>query len=156
MVFDGRSGRRLAQLPLGGWFAARHGAPYWTMHRGDLHAALVATAAEQPQVELRPEYALKALPQEPSAVLVDDRVGQRLLGAALIGADGLWSTVRQTICPAARLQLAGATATRALLAAGTAGALAEPHVGLWLGPGANVVHYPVRAGREVAVVIIVR
>jgi salicylate hydroxylase len=52
--------------------------------------------------------------------------------------------------------LAGATAARALLAAGVAGALAEPHVGLWLGAGANVVHYPVRAGREVAVVIIVR
>ena len=32
----------------------------------------------------------------------------------------------------------------------------QPHVGLWLGAGANVVHYPVRAGREVAVVIIVR
>src|SRR5262249_48617591 len=79
MVFDGRWGRGLARLPLGGWLAARHGAPYWTMHRGDLHAALVATAAEQPHVELRPEYALKALRQEPSAVLVDDRVGQRLL-----------------------------------------------------------------------------
>ena len=156
VVFDGRSARRLAQLPLGGWFAARHGAPYWTMHRGDLHAALVATARQQRHVELRADYALKALRQEPSGVLLEDRAGQRLVGAALVGADGLWSTVRQTICPAARPQLAGATAARALLAAGVAGALAEPHVGLWLGAGANVVHYPVRAGREVAVVIIVR
>jgi salicylate hydroxylase len=64
--------------------------------------------------------------------------------------------VRQTICPAARPQFAGATAARALIATAAAGALAEPHVGLWLGAGANVVHYPVRAGREVAVVIIVR
>jgi salicylate hydroxylase len=156
VVFDGRSARRLAQLPLGSWFAARHGAPYWTMHRADLHAALTATAAQQPHLLLRANYALKTLRQETSGVLAEDRGGERLAGEALIGADGLWSTVRQTICPAARPQFAGATAARALIAASAAGGLAEPHVGLWLGTGANVVHYPVRAGREVAVVIIVR
>lgn len=156
VVFDGRSARRLAQLPLGSWFAARHGAPYWTMHRADLHAALTATAAQQPHLLLRANYALKALRQEPAGVLAEDRGGERLAGEALIGADGLWSSLRPTICPAARPQFAGATAARALIAASAAGGLAEPHVGLWLGPGANVVHYPVRAGREVAVVIIVR
>ena len=156
LVFDGRSARCLAQLPLGGWLAARHGAPYWTMHRGDLHAALLATAAEQPQLVLRADYALKTLRQEPSGVLIEDRAGEQLAGAALVGADGLWSTVRQTICPSARPQFAGATAARALMPAPAAGALAQPHVGLWLGAGANVVHYPVRGGREVAVVIIVR
>lgn len=156
VVFDGGSARRLAQLPLGGWFAARHGAPYWTMHRADLHAALVATAAEQPRLVLRADYALKALRQEPCGVLAEDRAGERLVGEALVGADGLWSTVRQTIYPSARPRFAGATAARALIAVAAAGALAEPNVGLWLGAGANVVHYPVRAGREVAVVIIVR
>ena len=156
VVFDGRSARRLAQLPLGGWFAARHGAPYWTMHRTDLHAALAVTAAEQPDLVLRADYALNAFRQEPTGVVAEDRAGERLVGGALVGADGLWSTVRQTICPSARPQFAGATATRALIAAAAAGALAEPHVGLWLGARANVVHYPVRAGREVAVVIIAR
>jgi len=156
VVFDGRSGRRLAQLPLGEWFQARHGAPYWTMHRADLHAALAAAATKEPYLELRASYALKALRQEPSGVLAEDMAGERLVGEALVGADGLWSTVRQTVCPSVRPQFARATAARAVLAATAAGALAEPHVGLWLGAGANVVHYPVRAGREVAVVLIVR
>src|SRR4029078_11878372 len=31
---DGRSGRALAVLPLGRWIAARHGAPFWVVHRG--------------------------------------------------------------------------------------------------------------------------
>ena len=58
--------------------------------------------------------------------------------------------------PSATPQFAGATAARTVLAAAAAGRLAGPHVGLWLGPGANVVHYPVRAGREIALVIIAR
>jgi len=155
-VFAGHSGRRLAELPLGGWLAARHGAPYWTMHRADLHAALLAAAEAEPMIALRAGYALRNLRQMPGSVCLEDRDGTRLTGEALLGADGLWSSVRENISPAVRPQLAGATAARTLLSAREAGMLAVANVGLWLGPGANVVHYPVRAGREVAIVIIAR
>ena len=47
-VHDGRTGVLLAALPLGAWIAARHGAPYWVAHRGDLHGALLAAAAAEP------------------------------------------------------------------------------------------------------------
>jgi salicylate hydroxylase len=67
-VFAGHSGRRLAELPLGGWLAARHGAPYWTMHRSDLHAALLAAAEAEPMIALRAGYALSNLRQEPGSV----------------------------------------------------------------------------------------
>ena len=155
-VFQGRSGRRLAELPLGAWLAARHGAPYWTMHRADLHAALLAAAAAEPRIVLSAGYALASVRQEAASVCLEDRAGGRLAGEALLGADGLWSSVRASICAAARPQFAGATAARTLIAAEAAGILAGPYVGLWLGPGANVAHYPVRAGREIAVVIIAR
>jgi salicylate hydroxylase len=49
---------------------------------------------------------------------------------------------------------AGATATRTVIPAVHAGHLAAPAVGLWLGPAAHVVHYPVRGGSEIAVVVI--
>jgi salicylate hydroxylase len=155
-VFEGRSARRLAELPLGGWLAGRHGAPYWTMHRADLHAALLAAAAAQPTIALRAGYALANLHQAAGSVCLEDHNGDRLTGEALLGADGLWSRVRERICPALRPQFAGATAARALLSAQDAGTLAAADVGLWLGAGANVVHYPVRAGRQVAIVIIAR
>jgi salicylate hydroxylase len=48
----------------------------------------------------------------------------------------------------------GSTATRTVIPAAAAGRLAVPNVGLWLSPGANIVHYPVRGGAEVAVVVI--
>jgi salicylate hydroxylase len=39
-----RDGADRGTLPLGDWIAQRHGAPYWTAHRGDLQAALLAVA----------------------------------------------------------------------------------------------------------------
>jgi len=62
--------------------------------------------------------------------------------------------VRELICPGAAPRFAGATATRAVLPAAAAGLLAGSRVGLWLTSGVHVVHYPVRGGAEVAVVVI--
>ena len=49
-------------------------------------------------------------------------------GAALVGADGLWSQVRQAVCPAAAPKFAGATATRAVRDALRAAGLETPVV----------------------------
>jgi salicylate hydroxylase len=155
-VFAGRSGRRLGELPLGAWFARRYGAPYWTMHRSDLHAALVEAARAEPRLHLRAGYALSSFSQDTSCVELLDGAGDRLLGGALVGADGLWSAVRQGLWPASRPRFAGVSAARAVLPAQTAARLAGGEVGLWLGAGANVVYYPVRAGQEIAIVVIAR
>jgi salicylate hydroxylase len=72
----------------------------------------------------------------------------------LVGADGLWSNVRHAIADGTKPVFVGATATRTVIAADAAGPLAIPAVGLWLTPGVHMVHYPVRRGREVAVVVI--
>jgi len=153
-VHGGRTGRTLAALPLGGWIAARHGAPYWVAHRSDLHGTLLAAAAAEPLVSLRTGFALTALAQGDEGVQATSAAGDRAGGAALVGADGLWSSVRQSLFPSCVPRFAGATATRAVIAASRAGALAMPAVGLWLTPGVHVVHYPVRGGAEIAIVVI--
>jgi salicylate hydroxylase len=153
-VHDGATARVLANLPLGDWIADRHGAPYWVAHRGDLAAALVAAARSEPRIELRPGSAFVSIVEMQDGIEIVHAGGERIAGAALVGADGLWSQVRQTVWPAAVPQPAGATATRAVIPAAEAGALSTSVVGLWLAPGVHVVHYPVRAGAEVAVVVI--
>jgi len=153
-VHEGGTARTLATLPLGEWIAARHGAPYWVAHRGDLHGTLLAAAAAEPRITLRPGFGLAALEQTQEGVEATSAGGEALAGRALVGADGLWSSVRQVVCPAPAPQFAGATATRAIIPAAQAGALRAPVVGLWLTPGVHVVHYPVRAGAEIAVVVI--
>jgi salicylate hydroxylase len=156
-VHDGHTARTLAELPLGGWIAERHGAPYWVAHRGDLHGALLAAAVAEPRIALRPGFAVTSVEGTEEGVQAGGARGESIAGCALVGADGLWSSVRQAVCPsAARPRFVGATATRAVIPAANAGGLAEPAVGLWLTPAVHVVHYPVRAGAEIAVVVIAR
>lgn len=153
-VRGGYSGRLLARLPLGEWLMARHGAPYWVAHRGDLHAALLAAVTDTGRVELRTGAEVASAAHTDTGVLITCASGETLDGALLAGADGLWSTVRRTIAPDAQPAFVGATATRTVIPAPGDGPLAQPVVGLWLTPGVHVVHYPVRQGRDVAIVVI--
>jgi salicylate hydroxylase len=153
-VRAGRTARVLATLPLGAWIAARHGAPYWVAHRADLHHVLLSAAAAEPLIALRTGFAFTAPTASDGGVGVRSAAGAITSGSALVGADGLWSSVRQFICPTSAPQFAGATATRAVIPAASAGPLAGSMVGLWLSPGVHVVHYPVRAASEIAVVVI--
>ncbi len=155
-VRAGSSGRRLARLPLGAWIAARHGAPYWAAHRGDLHAVLAAAAAAEPRIELRTGFEAVSTAQSPEQVTVADTGGDRLVGSVLVGADGLWSRVRQAVAPGSAPRPAGATAMRTVIPAAEARSLALNVVGLWLSSNAHIVHYPVRRGNEIAVVLIAR
>jgi len=154
-VREGASGKLLAELPLGAWLSARHGAPYWVAHRADLHAALLGAVVDCGRVELRTGFEVaSAAPTQTGGVLATCATGKTVPGALLVGADGLWSSVRRLIAPAAQPVFVGATATRTVIPAPYDGPLAAPVVGLWLTPGVHVVHYPVRQGRDVAVVII--
>jgi salicylate hydroxylase len=154
IVHQGATGRTLAALPLGRWIAARHGAPYWVAHRGDLHAVLAAAAAAEPRITLRAAFALASPTVTTTGVEARSTAGDVVTGAALIGADGLWSVTRPCIAPGHVPHFVGATAARCVIPVAQAGRLALPAVGLWLTPGANVVHYPVRGGAEIAAVLI--
>ena len=79
--------------------------------------------------------------------------GQRetLRGLGLIGADGLWSRVRDLSGDTSPPVFTGYEAWRALAPA--AGAT-QPRVTLHLGPGRHAVHYPVAGGRETNLVVV--
>ncbi len=155
-VMAGSSARRLARLPLGARIAARHGAPYWVAHRGDLHAVLAAAAAATPLIELHTGFEAASVVQTHELVTVTDTTGRPLAAPILVGTDGLWSVVRQAVAPGSTPRPAGATAMRTVIPASQAGGLALNAVGLWLSPNAHIVHYPVRRGSEIAVVVIAR
>jgi salicylate hydroxylase len=154
-IYDGLSGRKLTSLPLGDAAAKRYGAPYLTLHRADLHAGLRATVQSLAPVTLRPGFELTAIDLKDSAVIAGAAAGGEAKGASLIGADGLWSTVRALLSPTARLRFGGATAWRTRLPRGNLPApFDDPVVGLWLGPGTHLVHYPVRGGNDLNVVAV--
>jgi salicylate hydroxylase len=81
--------------------------------------------------------------------------GSEAKGACLIGADGLWSALRARISPGANLRFAGATAWRTQIPRGILPTrFAEPVVGLWIGPRAHLVHYPVGGGADLNIVAV--
>ncbi len=155
-VYDGVSGRKLTSLPLGKEAVRRYGAPYLTLRRADLHTGLRSALTRVPSVSLRSGFDLTAIEvQAHDAVVARAVDGSETKGACLIGADGLWSTLRSTISPTARLRFAGATAWRARLPRkDLPSPFAEPVVGLWLGPRTHLVHYPVGGGDELNIVAV--
>jgi salicylate hydroxylase len=78
-------------------------------------------------------------------------------GVALIGADGLWSTLRARLGDRSEPRFGKRTAWRAVVPASRViEEFRAPVTGLWLGRDAHLVHYPVKGGREVNIVAIVR
>jgi salicylate hydroxylase len=78
-------------------------------------------------------------------------------GVALIGADGLWSSLRARLGDRRPPRFAQRTAWRAVVPASrVTEQVRAPVTGLWLGRDAHLVHYPVKGGREINIVAIVR
>jgi salicylate hydroxylase len=154
-MFDGHSGRTLGELPLGAFMQERYGAPYWVAHRADLHAALLGAAGEDRSIELITGFEVAGFAVGADMVRAECADGRSSEGHALIGADGLWSTLRPALLPGHEHRFAGRMAVRTVIDARLAsGRFADSKTGVWLGRSAHVVHYPVRAGEGVACVII--
>jgi len=153
-LFDGLRGRRVATVPLGDHAEQRYGAPYLTLHRADLHAGLRAAAEAASTVSLSSGFDVSGI-EAREEITIANLDGTTLEGSSLIGADGLWSTVRKWVAPKAALSYAGATAFRTLLPReGLPAPFSAPVIGLWLSPKAHLVHYPVRAGGALNVVAV--
>jgi salicylate hydroxylase len=154
-IFDGFSGRKLTSVALGSAVEKRYGAPYLTLHRADLHAALRSVAGSLGPIALEPGFEVAAVEEQGGKVVARDIDGREAGGSGLIGADGLWSRIRTLVMPEASLRFTGATAFRALLPRHDLPAPFDaPTVGLWLGPRSHLVHYPVRGGEMLNVVAV--
>ncbi|MBI1648944.1 FAD-dependent monooxygenase [Hyphomicrobium sulfonivorans] len=154
-VRDGRSGAQLALLPLGDWIAQRHGAPYWTAHRRDLHSALLAAAEAEPRITITLGDTAASITSDDAGVSVATTAGRSASGFALIAADGIGSTVRTSLFDAAQPTPYGKSAARSVIPIAAAPEqLRRQIVTIWLLPDAHVVHYPVSGGQELAMVVV--
>jgi salicylate hydroxylase len=153
------SGREIVRVPLGSAAAQRYGAPYWVLHRADLQAALLAAVAATPQVTLRLGSRVENYALHDGGVAVQCRMGLESIamrGAALVGADGLWSTTRARIDGKAAPRFGRRSAWRALVPAELVPSeFRAATVHLWLGREGHLVHYPVKAGAMINIVAIV-
>jgi len=172
-VRDALSGRELGVLQLGPQVLQKYGAPYATIHRADLHELLLHAVQAQGNVWLNLNSAVASYVDNGREVTLQTQTvagpghapGARPVasaplleveGDALIGADGLWSRVRQQMLNDAPPRVTGHLAYRAMLAqASLPERLRSQQVTAWLGPRLHVVQYPVRGGEWLNVVAIV-
>jgi salicylate hydroxylase len=158
-VMAGGSGREIVRIPLGNEVERRYGAPYWTIHRGDLQSALAAAASAAQDITLKLGTCVTDFTGHVNGITVLARSAGEITderGFALIGADGLWSTIAARLRAQRRPRFAHRTAWRALVPSDSVAAeFRAPVVHLWLGLDAHLVHYPVRGGRLINIVGIV-
>lgn len=157
-VVSVRRGGEICRLPLGE-AAATYGAPYWVIHRADLQAALLDQVRENPDIDLRLGTAFEDATMSGAGLTVRLRAGPARIEEtawALIGADGVWSALRDRLFPNARPRFSGLIAWRGTVeATQLPAATATPRVTLWMGPDAHLVAYPMSGGQRINVVAIV-
>jgi salicylate hydroxylase len=152
---DAQTGQVLGSLRLAERSQNLYGAPYATIHRADLqnllHDAALATG-----VPVRLGNAVQGWRETAEGLQVNTADGTCVQADALIGADGVWSAVRQQLLGDEAARFTGHLAYRALVAQADLPAhLRTDEVTVWMGPRLHVVHYPVRSGQWLNVVAIV-
>jgi salicylate hydroxylase len=135
-IMSARSGGEIARLPLGEAATARAGAPYWVVHRADLQSALQAEVIDHPDIELRLGCQFEDVASHAKGLTVAHRSSatrQQELALALVGADGIWSSVRNHLFPKVQPQFSGLIAWRGTLdAAQLPREYAARRVQLWM------------------------
>ncbi|MBD9445668.1 MULTISPECIES: FAD-dependent monooxygenase [unclassified Rhizobium] len=142
-LISGTSLRRLAAVPAGSFARARWGAPYGVLHRSTLQQTLLDAVANEPLCQIHLGAQIKGRP-------LSDRQAD-----LLIGADGVWSQVRESIEGSPSPRFSGNIAYRFTVDAANAPAFLErTSVSAILGPSAHLVCYPLREANRFNMVAI--
>jgi salicylate hydroxylase len=151
------SGDVLATLSLGSDMQHRYGAPYVTIHRADLHQILYGAAVSagvQVQSGAQVTALLSQADHVHAQVLQAQSNTQHTADAAVV-ADGVWSQLRQQLLADGSVQPTGHLAYRTLLRqADLPARFRSQAVTVWMGAYAHVVHYPVRGGEWLNLVVL--
>jgi 3-hydroxybenzoate 6-monooxygenase len=144
---DVRTGEKVVRVPLGNVARAAYGYPYGVIYRADLHQVFLDVCKALPGVVLRTSSKVETFAQDGANVTVRLAGGEELRGEALIGADGLWSRIREAVVGDGKPRVSGHIAYRAVLKREDVPAhLWSDDVQLWGGEKTHLVHYPLRRG----------
>jgi salicylate hydroxylase len=143
---DAIRGTRITAVDLGEKFRARYGFPYIVMHRSDLLQVLLEACQKSPLITLEANRAVVAVDDLKDKARAHFADGSTLETDILIGADGLWSTVRKLIADD-EPHRDGFVAYRGTIPMEQMSTHAGlDNVVMWVGPSMHFVQYPVRRG----------
>jgi salicylate hydroxylase len=153
VMHDAVDGALVGRIPTGAAFIKRFSNPYAVIHRADVHKSLLEGATETGRVEFLTSTRAERIEQDESGVTLLDQNGVAHRGAALIGADGVKSVVREQFVgdPA---RVTGHVVYRAVVDKKDFPIeLQWNAAAIWVGPNCHLVHYPLRGGEQYNVVV---
>jgi 2-polyprenyl-6-methoxyphenol hydroxylase-like FAD-dependent oxidoreductase len=144
-VIDSVDAGLIMKMPTGASFRQRFKRPYILIHRVDLHRILLDACEKEANVELMPLTGADYFEDQGDHVRLRTTGNRTIEGAALIGADGLRSTIRQQMFDEGEPRMIGYVAHRTIVP------MADVHVDvhrnemvMWSGPGFHIITYPLR------------
>lgn len=148
VMMDALSGEEVTRIPLNTDLFKQHfDHPYAVIYRPDLHKVFIEACAQEHLVTTSLGQKIVRYEEHGSGVEVHLDSGESLTGAALIGADGLWSTIRAQMRNDGPPKVSGHIAYRAVLPAAEVPETSRNNsVVLWAGPKTHLVHYPLHRG----------
>jgi 3-hydroxybenzoate 6-monooxygenase len=144
---DIRTGERVVRVQLGQTALASYGFPYGVIYRADLHQVFLDACKRFSNITLQTNAKVVSFNQNAQSVRVLLEDGTSIEASALIGADGMWSKVRESIVGDGKPRVSGHIAYRAVLKkADVPQHLWDDDVTLWGGEKTHLVTYPLRRG----------
>jgi salicylate hydroxylase len=144
---DALDGTEVTRVPLGEDLEELFGEPYAVTHRADLLDAIREGAEREPLIDLRTSAKVESFRDRNYGVDAVLEGGETVGGTLLVGADGLFSSVREQVVGDGAPRRSGHIAYRAVLRReDVPDELWSPDMVLWAGPKTHFVHYPLRQG----------
>jgi len=141
------SGEVIQRFALSGEQERLHGAPYYQIHRADLHDLLAARARALKADVVKLDHRAVDFREHADSVELHFDNGASARGDLLIGADGLKSVVRQAIAGSVPATYTGDAAWRITVPIERLpDNIMEPVMSVWMGPGGHCVGYYIRGG----------
>ncbi|PCI86675.1 MAG: hypothetical protein COB24_09090 [Hyphomicrobiales bacterium] len=153
IMADGKTGKQIANIPLGDYALNRYDAPYLVVHRADLHRILLAKAKAQTNINIYFDHELTHLTLQTEGYICQfAHNGQEINNQAdlYIAADGVWSQTKTLLSLDTRNPAiySGHIAWRALIDAPELIKKYQNSTHVWVGRNAHVVLYPISSGKQ--------
>jgi 2-polyprenyl-6-methoxyphenol hydroxylase-like FAD-dependent oxidoreductase len=142
-LMDAMTAEDICSIDLGEPFRKRFGNPYAVVHRGDMHGVFQRACLANPRITIRTGCLVEGYDQDGDRVTVRLAGGERVAGSLLVGADGLWSNVRQQVVGDGAPRVTGHSTYRSVIPTEQMPEdLRWNAATCWAGPKCHIVHYP--------------
>ena len=147
LLLDAVTGERLTAIDFGTAFVERYGYPYVVMHRSDLLDGLVRACTDSPLVTLHNGKSVSSVDERDGVPVVACTDGSVYVAEAVVGADGIWSKVREHTVGVDELVFQHHVAFRGTVPIERVSERAgHDNVVWWIGPKMHLMQYPIRGG----------